>query len=103
MRRKRLIAEAASLGLLPEDMGDGYLDDPAQVDYWPDNEIAIATFVAMGTQWRVGTGGATGLDYAALEPVLRLIGAAPDEWTDTFDCVRTLERAALAAMREGTT
>lgn len=57
-------------------------------------------FIAMGTQWRVGASGATGLDYAALPPVMRLTGVAPADRTDTFDALRILESEALAIFHE---
>jgi hypothetical protein len=49
----------------------------------------------MGTQWRVGAGGATGLDYGVLPVVLRLSGVPRAEWPDVFDGLRIMEEAAL--------
>lgn len=43
-------------------------------------------------------GGAIGLDYAAIEPVLRLMRIEPDHWPDVFEDVRTMESAALKVM-----
>lgn len=89
------------MGLLPEDMGDGFLADPSEVEVWPDLWASALAFEAMGTQWRMGPSGPTGLDYAALHPVFRLQRIPRCDWDETFDDVRVLERAALVAMREG--
>jgi hypothetical protein len=70
------------------------------VEVWPDNVQAVNTFIAMGTQWRVGMAGATGLDYAALPVVMRLSGVLAAERADVFDAVRTMEDAALETMRK---
>jgi hypothetical protein len=50
---------------------------------------------AMGTQWRVGMGGATGLDYGVLPHVLRLVGVPKREWPRVFDDLRVMEAAVL--------
>lgn len=67
---------------------------------WPDNLLAVNTFVAMSTQWRVGAMGATGLDYNALPAVMRMIGVPVQDRADVFEDVRTLEDAALTLMRD---
>lgn len=54
----------------------------------------------MDTQWRVGVGGATGLDYGALPTVLRLSGVKRTEWPGVWDSVRVMERAALEEMHK---
>lgn len=45
---------------------------PQPVEVWPAHEGAVRLFVAMQTQWRMGPGGAVGMDYAALPVVVRL-------------------------------
>ncbi|WP_426287549.1 DUF1799 domain-containing protein [Luteibacter sp. E-22] len=62
---------------------------------------AVDTLIAMGTQWRVGAAGATGLDYGVMPQVFRLLAIPRSDWPETFDCVRVLEAEALATMREG--
>ena len=54
----------------------------------------------MDTQWRVGVGGATGLDYGALPMVLRFLGVKRAEWSAVWDSVRVMERAALEEMHK---
>jgi hypothetical protein len=53
----------------------------------------------MQTQWRTGMSGATGLDYNALEPVMRLQGIKKRDQTEVFAGVRVMEIAALEVMR----
>ena len=70
------------------------------VEVWPDNLLAVNTFVAMSTQWRVGAMGATGLDYNALIDVMKLIGVHAKDRGDVFEDVRIMEDAALKLMKE---
>lgn len=65
---------------------------------WPENFPAINTFSRVSTQWRVGTGGAIGLDYAALYPLLDRLGLSDAEWLQALDDIRVMESAALTAM-----
>lgn len=41
-------------------------------------------------------GGASGLDYAAVYPLLDRMGLEPDEWLQTLDDINAMEQAALA-------
>ena len=72
---------------------------PPPVEVWPDNLKAVNVFIGMDTQWRVGMSGATGLDYAALPVVMRLVGVSPAERAEVFAGVQTMEQAALEFMR----
>lgn len=87
-------AELAAFGFTRDDLDDD------EVGVWPDNWAAVDVFIAMRTQWRVGANGATGLDYTALEAVMRLHGIKRRERDDVFAAARIMESAALAAMRE---
>ena len=87
-------AELASFGLVLSD-----LDDTA-VGVWPDNMPAVNVLIAMGTQWRVGMSGATGLDYNALPAVFRMLAIPRKDWPDTFDCLRVLESEAMKVMEK---
>ncbi|MEW6314128.1 MAG: DUF1799 domain-containing protein [Pseudomonadota bacterium] len=67
---------------------------PECFEVWPENETALTVFLACETQWRFGVmGGVLGLDYAAVESVLRLmkIEAMPQLFGD----LQSMERAAL--------
>jgi hypothetical protein len=58
----------------------------------------VNVFICLGTQWRVGAGGATGLDYGVIGPVLDLMGVAPTDRDELFEALRVMEDAALATM-----
>ena len=79
-------------GLRPEDVA-------TSIEIWPDNEQAFRLFDALSTQWRIGMAGATGLDYMAIPVTLRLQGIPRAEWQQLFEDIRTMEAAALLAMR----
>jgi hypothetical protein len=64
-------------------------------EVWPENLNTVNTFIAMATQWRVAMGGYTGLDYAALESVMRLIKIPEDEQREVFEGIRIMESVAL--------
>ena len=83
-------------GLTPEDYAQ------EAVEYWPEHEQAVTLFCRLSTQWRVGAGGATGLDYAAIYPLMDRLGLPPDEWDLLLADVQVLERAALSEMNRKT-
>lgn len=89
----------AEAGFAPED----YAGDDVEV--WPDNWLAWRLFSSLSTQWRyvsVGMDKAvrTGLDYAALYPLLDRECADADLWAQTFHDVQTCEDAALEQMKK---
>jgi hypothetical protein len=69
------------------------------VDLWPDNAPYVDLFRAMQTQWRFSFGGASGLDYGALEPTLRLLDVPHEKWSEMFSAIRIMEIEALEQMR----
>ena len=66
----------------------------------PDVSKSVEVFVSMGTQWRIGMNGATGLDYSALPFVLRALNIARSDWGDMLDDIRLMESVALKEMRK---
>lgn len=68
------------------------------VEVWPDNLPAVNLFISMSTQWRVGMGGATGLDYAALPAVMAMLCIEESERPQVFEDLRIMESAAIVAM-----
>lgn len=86
--------EAARLGLTAAD----FEADETEIEVWAENAESFLVFANLGTQWRAGMGGAIGLDYTAIEPVLRLMRIEPDHWPDVFEDVLTMESAALKVM-----
>lgn len=66
---------------------------------WPENVESVNFFIDYcRTQWRVGMGGPTGLDYTAVLATLRDLGLPRDRRKEVFEDVRTLELGALAAL-----
>lgn len=61
---------------------------------------SFAVFEAMGTQWRTGMSGATGLDYQALPVVMGMLDVEQDQHQVIFADVRVMEQAALRAMAD---
>lgn len=71
-----------------------------EYEVWSDNWPAFLLFEAMSTQWRVGTGGATGLDYNALPPVASMLGMKRREIPGVFHDIRVMEAEAMLVMSE---
>jgi hypothetical protein len=76
-------------------------------EVYPENWKAVQVFLAMSTQWRTAAfstmAGARlvhlGLDYNALEPVLRLLCIRqPKRRAAIFQKLRVMEEAALDAL-----
>jgi len=68
------------------------------VEVWPENVRAFTLFTRVGTQWRVGMSGATGLDYCALYPLLDRETKDEAEWQQLFDDIQVMESKALSIM-----
>ena len=62
---------------------------------WPDNHAAFILFNNLSTQWRIGMGGPTGLDYAAVYPLIDRAAKDPQEWDELFSDIQVMEGAAL--------
>lgn len=97
--------EAAAWGLTVEEAtpvipGLSMVDGEYVIDVYPDNWVAVCVFNALGTQWRVGFGGAYGLDYGVLFHKLDRLGLAAEEFDEIEADVRVLEAQALEEMRE---
>ena len=67
---------------------------------WPDNHAAFILFNNLSTQWRVGMGGPTGLDYAAVYPLLDRAAKDQQEWDELFSDIQVMEGAALKQIGE---
>ncbi len=73
----------------------------AQEHYlWPCNVTAWEHWQAVQTQWRVGMGGPTGLDYAGVRAYLADQPMASAERTHAWACIAACERATLRAWAE---
>lgn len=62
---------------------------------WPDNVLAWRCWQGVQTQWRVGMGGATGLDYAGVRAYLQLQPLRGSERRDIFVGIQACESAVL--------
>lgn len=77
----------------------GDVDD--SIELWATNAKSFSVFEAMGTQWRMGMAGATGLDYQALPVVLEMAGLKKrKDRTAIFADLRVMEREALRTMAD---
>jgi hypothetical protein len=85
--------EMTLFGLTMDDLDD-------EVEIWPDNWPVFRLFNALGTQWRTGAGGATGLDYAVVREVASLIGIKKRQIPELFPDLQVMEAEALAVMAE---
>lgn len=70
------------------------------IDVWEDNWDSFLLFNSLSTQWRVGTGGATGLDYSVIESVGKLMGYKRKKIASMFPDLRVMENEALITMGE---
>ena len=70
------------------------------VEVYPDNWPTFLVMEAMGTQWRVGMAGRTGLDYSVIPAVMSLIGIPKKTRSQIFRDIRVMEDEALLVMSE---
>lgn len=84
----------AALGLTLADIPE------EEVGVWPDAWPAFRVFEALGTQWRLGQGGPSGLDYTAIPAVASMLGIKRRELTEIFPDLRIMEHEALGVMAE---
>ncbi|MEV8518673.1 DUF1799 domain-containing protein [Dyella marensis] len=82
-------AQQSAAGLCAEDF-------PApEVGLWPENWPPIQLFLRISTQWRVGAGGAVGLDYNVLFHELDRAKLGDDAYDDLFAAIQLIEQTAL--------
>jgi hypothetical protein len=65
-------------------------------EVWEENWEAVMMFLRMQTQWNVGMSGLIGLNYQALETLIRLYHVKQP--VELFEKVQVIERAALVKM-----
>ncbi|TCK96252.1 DUF1799 domain-containing protein [Paraburkholderia sp. BL9I2N2] len=100
-------AALAAFGARPEDV-ERAREQQAENDFevYPENWRAVQVFLALSTQWRTVAISTmtrarlihTGLDYAAIEPVFRMMGIKPKRCAAIFQKLRVMEEAALDAL-----
>lgn len=84
----------AAFGLNKEDIPDEEIE--VLPDVWP----SFLVFEGMYTQWRVGMGGAIGLDYNALPFVIEATGNDKDETKYIFPDIQVMEHTAMKVMAD---
>ncbi len=65
------------------------------IEIWPDNVPAFNLLIDLGTQWRTGMGGRTGLDYNVLGVLPRWQSTPAEQRQSLLDDLRTMEIAIL--------
>ncbi|WP_288379839.1 DUF1799 domain-containing protein [uncultured Massilia sp.] len=90
-------AQMAVLGVTEDDFAN------EAIEIWPENLQAYEVFNALATQWQFRPAGMalappTGLNYLAVETVLRLQRIRRAEWPQLFDDIRVMEQQALLTM-----
>lgn len=70
------------------------------VEVWAINWHSFTLFNALGTQWRVGMSGATGLDYNVIPMVAKSLGIKNKDLNAMFPDLQVMENEALITMRE---
>ncbi|WP_157957095.1 DUF1799 domain-containing protein [Salinicola salarius] len=82
-------------------MPDSYYQ-PETCDCWPEHWDALQVFLSCGSQWRTIVTGKSiiyqGLDYGAVEAVIRLRGIA-EPW-QVFEQVGQIERGAMEVIND---
>lgn len=77
-----------------------WLGSQEPVFLWPENLLAWQCWMAVQTQWRVGMGGPTGLDYAGVRAFLDLAGLRKKDRLEVFAGLAAMERATLEVWAE---
>jgi len=87
--------ELAGTGFTLEDYAD---EEPVEI--WPENMPSINLFFTLSTQWIMGPGGATGLNYIPLFHRMDRMNLSEQDYEWMFDDIRVIEAAALTAMNQ---
>ena len=74
------------------------VEDTSDFEIWPENWMPFLVFSEVSTQWRVGAGGATGLDYVAVKWVMGLMKIKKKY--EVLHAIRTMESSALKTMNK---
>ena len=74
------------------------VEDTSDFEIWPENWMPFLVFSEVLTQWRVGAGGATGLDYVAVKWVMGLMKIKKKY--EVLRAIRTMESSALKTMNK---
>lgn len=77
-------------------------EEPVQTEYlWPCNVAHWRMWQELGTQWRVGMSGATGMDYAGVRAHLEVAhGLRGKRLRKAWEAMRACEEGTLQAWAE---
>lgn len=91
----------AALGIVVDGDLDAHLggDKDEKVYLWPENVRSWNCWVGLQTQWCVGVGGPTGLDYAGVRAYLDELDLGPAR-REVFAGIQACERATLEVWAE---
>jgi hypothetical protein len=70
------------------------------VDVWDENWPAVRLFQSLQTQWRVGMGGAYGLDMLVAYHRMDRMRLSDNDYDALEDDLRVMEYAALGVMNK---
>jgi len=91
-------ADYIAIGFTPDAAMSMAATPPPPFEVWSCNWETFLLFHAMSTQWRIGFGGPTGLDYSQLPVVAQLLEIPLDK--ERFDGIRVMERETLMVLAE---
>lgn len=91
------LADLDGFGGAPAEWAQGLENDEQEFEIEPDNWNTVQTWLHVQTQWRHGFGGATGLDYTAVDVAMRRL-RIEDEDGGIFAGLQVMEYGALRAM-----
>ena len=85
----------AAFGLTLEEAAP--IDDDRVFYLWPELQPALLAWVCVQTQWRTGMAGATGLDYAGVDAIVRTrrLARGRRRCAQLMADLQVMERAAL--------
>ena len=86
--------ELAAFGLTPDDVA------AEPIDIWPEHVTAFELFNFMGTQWRIGMCGPSGLDCGVMYQKMARMNLSEEAYDQLEADVMVMERTALACIHE---
>lgn len=86
-----------ALGASPDQISSVKLNPVKKnCEVWDENWEALTMFLRLQTQWNMGMAGPTGLNYQALETIIRLYKV--DDPVTVFEKVQVIERSAIVKL-----
>lgn len=70
------------------------------MEVWPENAEALVVFAKLGTQWRHGFNGITGLIYGEVWRMIRRLRVPLERRDEVFAGIQVMERAVIEMSKE---